>query len=200
MFRWIAILAAIALAGSAAYGQSSSPQTQDQMMGHMDWPMMNDDAVGPDMMPMMQMMQMMQMMGSGNMGPAMMDQDVAGPMCRWQMRSNAMMSAPGSYLEARLAFAKSELAIDISQEPAWQAYVTALRSQVQPMSAHMTNMRNAMMGEADFPGRFDARIALLEGQLSSLKAVRETAIGLYNGLNAEQKKKADRLLPVSLCM
>ncbi len=204
MFRWITILAALALAIGVAYGQSSSPSQPTLPLGQtrpmgpmMNTPMMNDDAMDPRIAPMMEMMRMMggpEMMDRGMMG----SHGMMGAMCHGQMDSQA--GAPASYLKARLAFAKSELAIAGAQEPAWQAYATALRGQVQPMSAHMAGMHQAMMGNASFPEKFEARISFLEDQVESLKAVHDAAVKLYGKLDAAQKQKADRLLPLSLCM
>lgn len=206
MFRWIAILAALALAVGAAYGQSSPPSQPTLPLGQtrpmgpmMNAPMMNDGMMefDPRMAPMMEMMRMMG-------GSAMMDRDMMGThgmmgsMCHGQMDPQA--GAPASHLEARLAFAKSELAISGAQESAWQAYTTALRSQVQPMSAHMTGMHQTMMGNTAFPEKFEARVSFLQAQVDGLKAVRDAAIKLYGLLDAAQKEKADRLLPLSLCM
>jgi hypothetical protein len=210
MFRWIAVMAAVALAIGAAYAQSSSPSqvqptlplAQSQMMGS---PMMNSGMMGssmmdPSMMSMMQMMQMMQMKGSG-MGPGTMGQDMVGPMmCRAQMGMMGTAGTVASYLEARLAFAKSELAIDPAQEADWQRFAAALRGQAQPMSARMSGMQHAMETDSDFPTKFDARVAMLEGQVSSLKAIRDAAVGLYGRLSAAQKHGADTLLPMSLCL
>lgn len=199
MFRWITILAALALTASVAYGQSSSPAQptlplgQTRPMGHM----MNDGSMDPHMAQMMEMMRMMG--GSGMMDRGMMgSQDMMGSMCHGQMDPQA--GAPASYLEGRLAFAKSELAISGAQEPAWQAYAAALRGQVQPMSAHMTGMHQAMMGNTAFPEKFEARISFLQDQVDGLKAVRDAAVKLYGRLDTAQKEKADRLLPLSLCM
>jgi len=234
MFRWIAIVAAIALAIGAAFAQSTPPSQiepvpplgQTPMMGS---PMMNGGATWMDQgtMPMMQMMQMMNsgtmgpgmmggmmgpgmmnsgimgpgMMNAGMMGPGMMGQDMMGPMmCRGQMGMMGAAGSGASYLEARLAFVKSELAIDQSQEAEWQKYAAALRGQVKPMSTRMSGMQHAMTTEMDFPARFDAHVTMLEGHLASLKAVRDAAVGLYGQLNAEQKHKADALLLTSLCM
>lgn len=211
MFRWIAIPAAIVLAIGAAYAQSSSPSQsqptlplgQGSMMGNH---MMGGGAMGmdPSMMPMMQMMGPGMghgMMGAGMMGQGTMGQEMAGPMmCRAQMGMMGMANSAGSYLEARLAFVKSELAIDQAQDSAWQSYAAALRGQAKPMMARMSGMRHAMTTEMDFPARFDARVTALEGQLSSLKTVRDAAVGLYGQLSADQKRKADALLPMSLCM
>ena len=213
MIRWIAILAAVALAIGAAYGQSASPQPtlpigHSQMMDRMNTPMMYGAGGVADPGMMQMMMQMMQMMGSGMMRPdmqpaGMMSPDMDGSMCRGHMAMAGMMGVPGSlasHIEARLAFTRSELAITGTQDPVWQAYVVALRGQIQPMSKHMADMRVAMMDGTAFPARIDARIALLEGELSSLKAVREAAIALYSTLDDGQKQKADVLLQMPSCM
>ena len=57
----------------------------------------------------------------------------------------------------------------------------------------------AMMGNAAFPSKFDARITMLEDQLAGLKAGRDAAVALYGKLDSGQKTKADILLPMSLC-
>lgn len=211
MVRWIAIAAAIALAAGTAYGQSA-PQTQPMlplgqgqtMGGHMNSPMMGGNAELQH--GMMSMMQMMHMMESGMMGPGtqdagmMMGQDMGGPMCRGHMammHAAGMEGSPASHLEARLAFTKAELAITAAQDAGWQAYAAALRSQVQP--AAMATRHHAMMTGAAFPARFDARITMLEEQLTDLKAVRDAAVALYGSLDDGQKTKADALLPMSLC-
>ena len=210
MFRWIAVLAAVVLVVGVAYGQSAPqpqptlPLGQGQTMGgHMNAPMMGGDAdMGQGMMQMMQMMQMMHTMESGMMGPGMHDADMMGQgMCRGQMvmmRAAGMDGAPASHLEARLAFAKAELAITAAQDDAWQAYASALRSQAQ--QAGMPAMHRAMADNAAFPARFDARITTLEGRLAGMKAIREAAVALYDKLDDGQKKKADMLLPMSLCL
>jgi hypothetical protein len=41
---------------------------------------------------------------------------------------------------------------------------------------------------------------MLEGRLASLKAIREAVVALYGQLDDGQKKKADDLLPKSLCL
>jgi hypothetical protein len=213
MFRWIAILAAVALAIGVAYGQSSQTQPtlplgQSQMMGHMNSPMRNGGA-----WPMNAgVMQMMQMMASGPMGPGtqnggmgagMTDPEMTGPMCRGQMAAMGMMGmtgSPASRLEARLAFARSELAINDAQDAAWQAYATMLRGQVKPNPTQMDAMYGAVATPAGFAAIFDARITLLEGRLASLKAVREATVELYDELDDEQRQKADTLLPMSSCI
>jgi hypothetical protein len=114
------------------------------------------------------------------------------------MHAAGMAGSPASHLEARLAFTKSELAITAAQDAAWQAYAAALRSQAQP--ADMAAKHHAMMSDAAFPARFDARIAMLESRIAGLKAVREAAVALYGKLDDGQKKKADALLPMSFCL
>jgi hypothetical protein len=209
MFRWIAIIAAVALAAGAAFGQSSSPPSAQptlplgsgQTMGHH---MTNGEAVGPSsmmdpsMMPMMQMMRMMHMMDAGMMGPGTMKSGM--PMICDVQPGMTMAGAPGSYLEARLAFVKAELAIDQTQDADWQKYAGAVRDRAQPMISAMSGMHRAAADGSNFLGQFDARIESLEEQLSGLKAIRGAAVGLYDHLNQVQKRKADTLLPMSLCM
>lgn len=197
MFRWIAIMAAVALAAGVAFAQSSSPTQptlplgSGQTMGHH---MMNGDATMPAMMDPGNML----MMGAGMMGPAMMDSGMSGPMsCNAQA---GMAGAPGSYLEGRLAFVKAELAIDQAQETDWQRYAEAVRDRAQPMFHGMYGMRNAATNGFGFPARIDAHIKMLDDRLSGLKAVRGAAVGLYDHLSPAQKQKADTLLPMSLCM
>jgi len=216
MFRWIAIMAAVALSAGVAFAQSSSPPSSQptlplgsgQTMGHH---MMNGEAMGPSMMdpstmpmtqmmPMMRMMQMMHMMEAGMMGRGMTDSGMGGPMMCHAQPGMAMAGAPGSYLEGRLAFVKAELAIDQAQEAGWQRYADAVRDRARPMFGGMSGMRPAAMEGSAFPGRFDARIKALEAELSGLKAIRNAAVSLYEGLNEEQKGKADTLLPMSLCL
>ena len=209
MFRWIAIIAAVALAVGAAYAQSSSqtqptlPLGQNQMMHHMNPPMMSgNDGMEPGVMWMMQMMRMMEsgMMGPGMQNAGMMNDDMTGPMCGRQIGMMGMTGSPASHLEARLAFARAELAITGEQDAAWQAYAAALRGQLKSMSTHMTDMQRANMRDAALPAKIDARIAMLEGQLARLKAVREPAVALYGELDHGQKRKADMLLLASRCM
>lgn len=191
MFRWLAVMAAVVLAVSVAYGQSS-PQTQPTL------PLGQDQMMGGSMMQMMHMMES-GMMGSGGM----MGQDMAGSGCRGQMammRAAGMEGSPASHLEGRLAFTKAELAITAAQDTAWQAYAQALRDQAPAMPADMMAKHDAMMGAAAFPAKFDARITMLEDRLASLKAIREAAVALYGKLDGGQKKKADGLLPMSLCL
>lgn len=211
MFRWIAIVAAVALAGAAAFAQSSPepepalPLGPGQTMGRH---MMNGESSGPWMMdpstmPMMQMMRMMHMMEAGMMGPGMMDPGMMEPGMGGPMSCAAhagLAGAPGSYLEGRLAFVKAELAIDQTQEAGWQTFAAAVRDRSQLMFNGMHGMRNAALGGLGFPARIDAHIKMLDDRLSGLKAVRAAAVGLYQDLNPAQKQQADTLLPMSLCM
>ncbi len=203
MFRWIAITAAVALAAGVAFAQSSTqtqpalPLGSDQTMGQH---MTNGGAMGPAMMDPsnMPMMQMMQMMEAGMMGPGTMGSGMGGSMsCNAQ---SGMEGAPSSYLEGRLAFVKAELAIDQTQEADWQTFAEAVRNRAQPMFHGMHGMHNVATDGPAFPARIDTHIKMLDDRLSGLKAVRSTAVGLYDHLNQAQKQKADTLLPMSLCM
>ncbi len=203
MFRWIAITAAVALAAGVAFAQSSTqtqpalPLGSGQTMGqHMtNGGEMRPAMMDPSNMPMMQMMQMME---AGMMGPGTMGSGMGGSMsCNAQ---SGMEGAPSSYFEGRLAFVKAELAIDQTQEADWQTFAEAVRDRAQPMFHGMHGMHNAATDGRAFPARIDTHIKMLDDRLSGLKAVRSTAVGLYDHLNHAQKQKADTLLPMSLCM
>lgn len=186
MFRWIAIAAAIALVASVAYGQSSNgsdptlPLGQVRPMGQPGMMGMHDGSMPPmETMPM-------------GMNP--------GPMCGSHMSVAGMAGSPASYLEARLAFARAELAITSAQEPAWNAYATTLRALEVPKGMYMDGARSAMMSGGSFLDRMDARISHLDRRLAALKAARDPVAALYQQLDAAQKQKADMVLPMSLCM
>ncbi|MEZ5829648.1 MAG: Spy/CpxP family protein refolding chaperone [Dongiaceae bacterium] len=188
-------------------GRSMMNQVQPWMMNNAMMPMMHmmeTGMMGPGMMSWGAMgpgAMCPGMMSGGMMGSNMMGQVTTGPMMyHSQIGMMGMSGAPSSYLEARLAFVKAELAIDDAQEAAWQKYAAALRSQIEPTTERMSSMRQAMAGGQDFPAAFDARVSFLEGQLEDLKAVRDAAVGLYGQLNPQQQRQADRLLPMSLCM
>ena len=159
-----------------------------------------DSGMAP-MMQMMRVMHMMQMRETGMMDPGAMGQNMMDAMmCHGSTPMIGMEGSAESHLAARLAFVKSELAIDQAQEPAWQAYAAALRAEAKPMSAHRAGMQHAMANDLAFPARFDGRMKMLEAELSSLKAIRDEAVVLYEQLSAEQREKADRLLAMPLCM
>ncbi len=206
MFRWIAIIAAVALAAGAAFGQSSSPPSAQpalplgsgQAPGHhvTNGETMGPSMMDPSMMPMMRMMQMMHTMEAGMMASGMTG---SSSTCHAQP-GMAMAGAPSSHLAGRLAFVKAELAIDQAQEAGWQKYADAVQDRAQSIFSGMPGMHHAAMSGADFPAQFDARVQSMEAQLSGLKAIRNAAVGLYDGLNEEQKAKADTFLAMSLCI
>ena len=147
--------------------------------------------------------------GQGMMGPAygpgMMfgygRRDVGyGP---GMMGSCGMAGGPDrqtpSFAEGRIAFLKAELNITNSQSTAWEAFAKALKNNLQNMRGMWQSMRAVL--EADAPvERLDAHVAVLESRLAALKAIKPALSDFYNALNAEQKKKADELLPGVGCM
>lgn len=123
---------------------------------------------------------MMGMMGPGGMRGQM----GAGPMGHRRM---------GALAEGRLAYLRAELDITAAQEPAWEAYATAVRER----AGAMQDMRQSMMRtmrDGTAPERMAARIAAMEAMLESLKAVKPAIDGLYGALSDEQKVLADDLI------
>jgi len=46
--------------------------------------------------------------------------------------------------------------------------------------------------------RMDARVKHMQARLEAMKAIKPATEALYNALNAEQKKKADKLLGMGM--
>jgi hypothetical protein len=104
-----------------------------------------------------------------------------------------------SFAQGRIAFLKAELNLTDSQSTQWDAFAKALKNNLQNMQGIWQSMRAAL--EVDAPvERLDAHVAAMESRLAALKAIKPALSDLYTALNAEQKKKADELLPGVGCM
>jgi hypothetical protein len=104
-----------------------------------------------------------------------------------------------SFAQGRIAFLKAELNLTDSQSTQWDAFAKALKNNLQNMQGIWQSMRAAL--EVDAPvERLDAHVAVLESRLAALKEIKPALSDFYNALNAEQKKKADELLPGVGCM
>ncbi len=113
----------------------------------------------------------------GMMGHGMMDHGMMGMMGGCPMMGMGMMHNQGGmatrYLESRLTYLKTELAITDAQTAAWTAYVGALRANF----ASMSTMHQRMMGWAGQPSAsgtqmLDWQIAAMESRLAALKALK----------------------------
>lgn len=143
----------------------------------------------------------------GMMGHMMMDHGSMGMMggCPMFGMGMGMMHNQGGmatrYLDSRITYLKSELAITEAQTAAWNAYVAAVRSNY----ASMGTMHQQMMGWMGQPSSgatqmLDWHIAAMESRLAAMKALKPAAEALYAVLSPDQKQKADYLLPRTGCM
>jgi hypothetical protein len=104
-----------------------------------------------------------------------------------------------SFAQGRIAFLKAELNLTDSQSTQRDAFAKARKNNLQNMQGIWQSMRAAL--EVDAPvERLDAHVAAMESRLAALKAIKPALSDLYTALNAEQKKKADELLPGVGCM
>jgi hypothetical protein len=144
--------------------------------------------------------QMMQMpMGQGTMScpmMAMMGQDGMMGM-PGMMGHGMMMGGMDPQVEGRLAYLKAELAITDAQAPAWKQYEDAVRSRTSAMQGMRQDMMKAMQS-GTVADRMKARITMMEGMVTSMKAQSAAVENLYKVLSDEQKKKADQLLGIGM--
>lgn len=126
---------------------------------------------------------------------------------------SGMMDCPmmGGHTEGVLAFLETELKITPAQTAAWDAFATAYRDfaasrpQMPKKGGGMKGpgAGGQMMGGQDaasFPDRMGTRMQMMEGRLAAMKKLQGAVRPLYAALNAEQKKIADRLLPMFTMM
>jgi hypothetical protein len=154
-------------ADSARPGRAMPGMRQGQSGG---MPMM-----GADMGQMMGMMQMMRTM-----------------MLQGGMRSSMGMM-PFDHIEGRIAFLKAELAITDEQEPQWNAFANALRTEAKTLQdQHMPMMNQG--GSTSWPDRLALHERLLADRLAVLKALEAPVKSLYAVLSEQQRQKADELM------
>ena len=141
------------------------------------------------------------MMGRGMMGEdgkddskGMMDCPMMGGMIgKGMMGKKRGMMHSRPMMEARLAYIKADLEITEEQTTAWDAYADAVRARHATMEKMHADMKKAKES-GNALERIDARIAVTEAKLESLKALKAPTEGLYTVLTDAQKDKADKLL------
>lgn len=100
---------------------------------------------------------------------------------------------PGGYgdpvarSDARLSALRTQLALDASQQAAWQAYESAVRAQAQDMAEDRARMWSA--GTA--PERAALRAEMMADHAAGHAKVAEALRGLYAVLNATQRAVLD---------
>lgn len=136
--------------------------------------------------------------GSGMMGPGM---GMMGGGCGMMMGGWAGDGDVETYADGRVAFLKAELGITDDQQAMWDDYADALRSNAGVMVSMHKRMREVSGQQDATPsGRLDFHIEMLKSRLATLEALKPATEALYGALTPEQKRKADRLLPVMGCM
>ena len=134
------------------------------------------------------------------MGPGMMMGRGMGRGMGMMMGGCHMMGGRmSSHTEGRIAFLKAEIAITDAQQAQWTAYTDALRKNFANMQSMHDKMKKAM-GAKPAVERLDQHISGMEARLSALKEIKVPLSALYDGLSADQKKKADELLTGMGCM
>lgn len=184
-----------ALLGIALMGGSAAAQTGDtggMMMGR-------GGMMGPGMMG--------EGWGSGMMGPGMMGagwgSGMMGGGCGMMMGGWAGDGDGDveTYADGRVAFLAAELDITEAQQGVWSDYAEALRSNTGVMASMHRTMREAFGQRDGTPvRRLDLHIEMMKSRLAALETLKPATEALYGALSAEQKQKADRLLPVMGCM
>ncbi|MEP0707910.1 MAG: Spy/CpxP family protein refolding chaperone [Parvibaculum sp.] len=175
-----------ALLGIALMGGSAAAQTGDtggMMMGR-------GGMMGPGMMG--------EGWGSGMMGPGMMGGGCGMMMGGWAGDGEGDVE---TYADGRVAFLAAELDITEAQQGVWSDYAEALRSNTGVMASMHRTMREAFGQRDGTPVRqLDLHIKMMKSRLAALETLKPATEALYGALSAEQKQKADRLLPVMGCM
>jgi hypothetical protein len=150
------------------------------------------------------------MWGNGaGWGPGMMGRDGGYGMMRGcptmgggMMRGEDFQHSAAAWLDGQLAYAHTELGITAAQEPLWKAYADAAHDR----STQMLGTHQAMMdawrkdGSLAFDKAYDLHIQVMQAHLDAMKANRDAALKLYDGLTEDQRKKASWVLPASMCM
>jgi hypothetical protein len=115
------------------------------------------------------------------------------------MIGSATEGQASTFAEGRIAFLKTELGITEAQKAVWDAYADAIKSNLQNMQSMWQSMKAVF--EAKTPvERLEAHIAVMDGRLGALKAIKPALANLYAALSADQKKKADEILTGVGCM
>lgn len=188
------VMLAIAVASTTWIASSATMAQSEKKDSGYDARMMYGQGYGPGMMspghgPGMMYGPGYDRRGFGY-GPSMM-----GGCPMWDAPDGHM----SSFADGRIAFLKAELNITDAQKTPWDAYVEALKSNLQSMQGMWQSMRVVFEGDTPVE-RLDAHITTMESRVSALKAVKPALSNLYAALNADQKKKANELLTGVGCM
>lgn len=105
------------------------------------------------------------------------------------------MFAPGSHVEGKLAFVKTELGITEDQEQSWQAFADVVRESEQVRADKREAYRHAHRESMPLDQRIDRRLDRMERRVAELRKLGEAAKALYAELTPAQQETADAILP-----
>ncbi|MEP9380205.1 Spy/CpxP family protein refolding chaperone [Aquabacter sp. CN5-332] len=126
------------------------------------------------------------------------DQQQGGMGGTGPMGMMTQMMAPAR-IEGRIAFLRAELGITAAQQPLWDAFAEALRTNARGMTGMMSAMQEQMMSgqgatAATLPKRIEAHESMLAARLEALRKVKTALDPLYASFGDAQKRTADQLL------
>lgn len=104
-----------------------------------------------------------------------------------------MMGGMAAFADERIAFLKKEIGITEEQEPAWQAYATALRAHLEQM-AGMEGTVMKILDASNPVDRLRSYVVVMERRLSSLKTLEPPLAALYAALSPAQQSRSDAVL------
>jgi hypothetical protein len=118
-----------------------------------------------------------------------------GNMMKMMSGEKGMMNMMGNskaHMDKRLTKARHALDLTRNQLPAWNAYVKAVRAQVNFMSTRMKQMRGGEQSSTTV----DQRATMMNSQAGRMQETATAAKNLYQKLTPAQRIKANRLLPI----
>lgn len=134
------------------------------------------------------------MNGGGMMGGKMPMMDMAKMMEMMRQSGDGMGMDTIDHIEGRVAFLRTELKITEAQQPAWNAFADALRTNAK----NLGEMRGSMMSQQGAGAGLVEKLAFQEkwlaARLEGTRAMKSALTTLVSTFSDEQKKAADELL------
>ncbi|WP_262048136.1 Spy/CpxP family protein refolding chaperone [Bradyrhizobium sp. Bra78] len=140
------------------------------------------------------------MNGGGMMGGKMPMMDMAKMMEMMRQSGDGMGMDTIDHIEGRVAFLRTELKITEAQQPAWNAFADALRTNAKTLG----EMRGSMMSQQGAGAGLVEKLAFQEkwlaARLEGTRAMKSALTNLVSTFSDEQKKAADELLAPQMGM
>jgi hypothetical protein len=140
------------------------------------------------------------MNGGGMMGGKMPMMDMVKMMEMMRQSGDGMGMDTTDHIEGRVAFLRTELKITEAQQPAWNAFADALRTNAKTLG----EMRGSMMSQQGTGAGLVEKLAFQEkwlaARLEGTRAMKSALTNLVSTFSDEQKKAADELLAPQIGM